>query len=455
MPVDESEFYNACDPTVPLDTSNELHKKYLIDFSPVRQKGLIDEIYTRILKKKDNPIVQLFTGQIGCGKSTELYRLSDLLKRNGYHVVYLNSTLALEIEDIEVTDILLLIAKHVQLSLLEDHTKIESKGLFKRFMDRAKNLLSDSLDTLNREIEAGEIEIPGMGNVSFADNELGFSILGLGKMSAKMKDSRTLRGKLKNFLEPEVREIVDAINKELIEPANEALKCKGKNGLVVIVDGLDKMQDTERFGKVMQNEYLFINKGDYLNSINAHLVYTIPYSLIASANSNQLTQKYGNFPDTLPMIPLFDYDGNVIEKAMELMRQMILSRAMPHESEQGRLNRITEVFDSPETLDSYCLFSGGHARNLLMLLTESIESDQLPLSQNSLKKTTDRWRSEMSRAISQSDWELLKKVRDDKYISSPEEYKSLIRNLYVYEYYYDGERFYDINPVLKPARHLR
>jgi hypothetical protein len=65
----------------------------------------------------DEPTCQLFTGHIGCGKSTELWLLKQQLEAEGFHVVYFESDKDLEMGDLDVSDILLTIARQVIESL--------------------------------------------------------------------------------------------------------------------------------------------------------------------------------------------------------------------------------------------------------------------------------------------------------------------------------------------------
>ena len=65
----------------------------------------------------DKPTCQLFTGHIGCGKSTELSRVQKELTDQGFHVVYFESTQDLDEMDLDLTDIMLAIARRVTQSL--------------------------------------------------------------------------------------------------------------------------------------------------------------------------------------------------------------------------------------------------------------------------------------------------------------------------------------------------
>jgi energy-coupling factor transporter ATP-binding protein EcfA2 len=75
-------------------------QKCYIDLSEVRGEDIISTIKDHIDWNTDQATCNLFTGHIGCGKSTELLRLQVELENTGFHVVYFESS-----EDLEITDI--------------------------------------------------------------------------------------------------------------------------------------------------------------------------------------------------------------------------------------------------------------------------------------------------------------------------------------------------------------
>ena len=76
MTFDLTRFYQACNPNKTLDQSKAEDRQYYIDFSEVRGAEIIREFRRTIaLLSPEIPTCQLFTGHIGCGKSTELLRL--------------------------------------------------------------------------------------------------------------------------------------------------------------------------------------------------------------------------------------------------------------------------------------------------------------------------------------------------------------------------------------------
>ena len=94
----------------------------------------------------------------------------------------------------------------------------------------------------------------------------------------------------------------------------------------------------------------------------------MPLALKFSNDYGNLTQRFSEDPKVLPMVPVQLTDGSACEAGMALLRQMVLARAFPDLDEDHRLDKITEIFDSPETLDRLCSVSGGHVRDLLRLL---------------------------------------------------------------------------------------
>jgi hypothetical protein len=144
-------------------------------------------------------------------------------------------------------------------------------------------------------------------------------------------------------------------------------------GLVVIVDNLDRVHESLKPSDRTQPEYLFVDRAEQLKKLNGHVIYTIPLSLIFSNDLGRLTSRFGIDPMVLPMVPVQLQDGRDCEEGMALLRQMVLARAFPDESPEQRISLITAVFEQPETLDRLCRVSGGHVRNLLMLLYRCLQ----------------------------------------------------------------------------------
>jgi hypothetical protein len=284
MGLDLPKFYRACNPSKPLNMGEVEYQKYYIDFSSVRGSKIIESLKRTItLISPDDPTCQLFTGHIGCGKSTELLRLKADLEQEGFHVIYFESSQDLDMADVDITDILLSVAGQVSESL--EAIKIKLKpGYF-------ANLFREIVDFLQTPIELE------------AEAELS---VGIGKITAKTKESPKLRRQLREYLEPRTAGILESINKELLERATVELKRRGKAGLVVIVDNLDRVDIRPLPSGRTQPEYLFIDRGEQLRKLNCHVVYTIPLSLIFSNDCETLKNRLGGglTPKVLPMVPV-------------------------------------------------------------------------------------------------------------------------------------------------------
>jgi hypothetical protein len=99
-------FFKACNPSKTLVMGDASDRQYYIDFSDVRGCKIVEELQRTIVRiSPDDPTCQLFTGHIGCGKSTELQRLKAELELAGFHVIYFESSQDLDMADIDVSDI--------------------------------------------------------------------------------------------------------------------------------------------------------------------------------------------------------------------------------------------------------------------------------------------------------------------------------------------------------------
>ena len=437
MSVNVKTFYQATNPGKALFTDNqEIEEKYYIDFSSVRGGKIIEDLKDNIaMWSPDEPTCQLFTGHIGCGKSTELWLLKQQLEAEGFHVVYFESDKDLEMGDLDVSDILLTLARQV----------IESLNTWEKLNlgepTRFKGLIEGAIKLLQTEIEISP------------EVELSF---GIAKITAQAKASPQLRSKLRDYLGPRSNGIIETINQELLEPAHKKLKQRGKNGLVVIVDNLDKVDSSPKPWGRPQPEYLFVDRGEQLASLHCHVIYTLPLALRFSNDFNTLTQRFKSDPQVLPMVSIQLRDGKEFGEGMAKLRQLVLARAFPHLEEQQRLEKITEIFDSTETLDYLCKMSGGHVRNILRILNDAIKKQKgLPISSENLNKVIQNFRNERTLAVDDQEWELLRQVAQTKKVKGDDGYQKLIRSMFVYEYRDDEGSWFDINPILKDSVELK
>ena len=216
--------------------------------------------------------------------------------------------------------------------------------------------------------------------VGFSADEGNYSLaFGIGELTTKAKDSKDVRSLLRQHLEPRINTILEIINSELIDTANQQLRAQGKAGLVVIVDNLDRIDNKPRVQDRRQPEYLFVDRGDQLKKLRCHVVYTVPLVLSFSNEKENLTNRFGAGPQVLPMVRTRAQDGSASDAGLAALRQMVLARAFPEVSAEERLSQMGVLFDSLETLDRLCLASGGHVRNLLVLINYCLKKADPPL----------------------------------------------------------------------------
>ncbi|MEH2015636.1 P-loop NTPase fold protein [Nostoc sp.] len=428
MLLDLERFYQACNPSRPLIIGNASDRRYYIDFAAVRGGKIIEALQRTIARiSPDVPTCQLFTGHLGCGKSTELLRLKAELEVQQFHVVYFESTHVLEMADVDVTDILLAIAGQVSESL--EAMKIRLKPTY------FTKLFGELVDFLQTPIDVG------------VEAELS---VGIAKITAKTKESPQLRRRLRDYLEPRTANILQSINQELLERANKELKARGKKGLVVIVDNLDRVAIRPLPSGRSLPEYLFIQRGEQLRKLNCHVVYTIPLALTFSNDSAELQHRLGGgvAPKVLPMIPVRLRSGEIFLQGLTMLRQMVLARAFPDILASDRLSLITEVFDNLETLDRLCLISGGHVRDLLGLLFDCLREQDPPFDRECVELVIQRQRDYRANAIDPHEWELIFQVVQQQRVRGDIEYHILLRSLFVFEYRDHQGAWFAVNPVL-------
>ena len=142
--------YNACDP------HEAATSQYYLDCGEARGDSALTDQFLKHLELANDHLKVLFSGHVGCGKSSELVRLRDRLKNPGashrrYFPILLDVSEYLDDFDASLTDILLAIVTELAQTLRDD-LGIEIKdNYFAKQFDEIKGFLGDV------EIKEGEI----------------------------------------------------------------------------------------------------------------------------------------------------------------------------------------------------------------------------------------------------------------------------------------------------------
>lgn len=433
MTLDLASFHQACSPIGASLGANK-QDPYYIDLSQVRGRALIAEFKQAIATSATEPTCQLLATQAGRWHCQELQRLKAMLEEEGWHVVYCLASQELDLADVQILDLLLMLVDQISTSLSTWGISLNSKYF---------NILFRELKTVLHF----PVEAPPYTNLSAQ----------LSQVITHLKENPYHRQQIRIYLESRIEQLLSAINQDLIQSANEQLRQRNKKGLVVIIDELERVEQKRLPSGRDQLEFLFIDQGTLLHQINCHLVCTIPLALMFSKEYEVFQEdlRGGVAPQRLPMIPVRRRDGSDCEEGIALLRQVILVRAFPDVEPEQRLDLITEIFDSPETLDRLCRVSGGHVRSLLGLLYKCFWEEKPPISRNSVEKVITEYRNSLASAVDQQEWTILRKVQISKQVNSNPDNLVLIASRFVYEYHDNLGSWFELNPVLAETEQLR
>jgi hypothetical protein len=402
-------------------------------FLGLRGSGDVAERMASDIRFSDYPVHLLFSGHGGGGKSTELERLRHRLENpkageDRFFVVYFEADYAdIDVNDVDFLDVLLAMLRHVAQTLrVELGIELRPTWL-NRFLGDWKQLLGSDVEIEKLELDA-----------KFA------------KFTAAIKTSPDVRHKIRASLEPHVSNLLQEAN-NLLDEARSQLRSKERGDLVLIVDNLDRiiLRDVPNSGFNTQ-EQLFVNRGAQMAAINCHVVYTLPISVVFSPRAPALQTIFGCRPEILPMVKVFDQDGKDHEAGLEAMRQMVGRRLEKAEFPEA------EAFDTPGTIRHLCRVSGGHQRNLMILIRSAIvEAGQPPIMRAHADLAAQALRNGFQRALSRPEYfEVLRAVDQTHEMPGTEHDQLLLQNHFVLEYC-NGDPWYAVNPVIRDLSRFR
>ena len=432
-------IFNAFDPFRPLEPTDKAY----VNCQDVRGDEEIKVELGQNILLSDRVTCQLYTGHRGAGKSTELLRLKQHLEDEGFRVVYFAADQDdIDAEDAQYTDILLACTRN----LLKALKGPEQNPVREWVVSRSREM---------KELLGSDIELEKLS--------MDAQISAFAKLTATVKASPQTRAKIRQMVEAHTVSLLEALN-EFVKTAMAQTDQRDTSRLVVIADNLDRivpvMSEMESDGK-SNHERIFIDRSEQLKGLNCHVVYTVPISMVYSGRATDLRDNYGADPQALPMVMVRKPDGEIYEPGLAAMKDVIRARVF----ETAGVNRdwILEekIFESQEVLDNLCLMSGGHMRNLMLLMQEAVKrTAALPISKKAALRGITEARTTYRNTVYDHQWKLLAEVYETKKVRNDAAYRELLFNRCILEYrdFNENEEivcWFDIHPLIYGIEEFR
>jgi hypothetical protein len=437
------QIYNACDPYKPATD------EYYQDCSEARGSNALTHEFQRRLALANDYLCFLFTGHIGCGKSSELEQLRHALERPTptgarYFPILLNVDDYIEERDVDTTDLLLAVVTELADTLREKvGVKLEDSYFVKRLNEITEFFLSDV------EIKEGELPLWG-AKVKIQ----------------RLKRDPDARKKVREKLEPKMPTMLAEVN-TVFEEARRALRNldveRGEppyHDFILILDNLEKVHRfTGKAEGLESQRELFLERASQLTAMKAHVVYTVPLPL-ARHDGPQLGQCYDGEPFVLPMIKVTERGTRRrCQPGIDCLRTLLQKRL-------GDL-ALNEVFQ-PDALDFLLTCSGGHVRSLMLFVQHAcVYATNVPIPLAAAHRAIRQTVRAYSTAIHEHHWEKLARLDlspDQMVLGGDDDYLNMLENLSVLEYINGGEGedpfapaepWYAVNPIVRELRKFK
>jgi len=433
--------YNNCDPAKPAA------QRFYVDCTDVRGGALFANKLCIELSQTTSHIHSLFTGHIGCGKSSELQHLADQLSqktpladKKRFFPIVVNMSEYLDEYDVSTTDILLAVVAELADNLREREGIVLSDSYLLKRWEELKGYLTSDV-----EINEGELSQPW----------------GKAKIT-RLRTDPTARQKVRELLLPQTSSLLEEINLAFVAARVALQKRAPKHGgraysdFVLVLDNLEKIQRLagNMPGDASQRA-LFIEGAPQLTGLEAHIVFTVPLALVRS-EGHLLMQQYSKELFVLPMVKT-EYRGHEhkpFQDGLDRLTQLLACRMPPG-------CPLTQVFDD-RALQFLLEYSAGHVRNLMIFTRESTlyANGSLPIPLIAVQRAIAQTVSILEPSLRPEDWGFLAELElseSQKWNSNDPAHRRLLENLCVMEYVNGGDEnplkkatpWYAVNPLLR------
>ena len=361
----------------------------------------------------------LLLGHKGCGKSTELNRMSEEFVSKGYPVKTIICSMDLDLFNIVYSDLFILMGEAL-LQIAEEYNCRISEEILDRIMD----FWSEGIEvTTSKEVEEASIE----GGVSVETPTVLAKLLKVfAKIKADLKFNEETRLEYRKKISVRSSEwigLLSHVSQEIIR------KTEGKYPIIIFED-LDKLNPEDAWK-------VFYNYAAILSGMPFPVIYTFPIGLSYDARFAAMESYF--ITKTLPMIKIETLEGELYEDGIAVIRQIVEKRADLNLFEEGVLERLIQ-------------YTGGSLRDLFHSINSSAKRAERrksdTISMEDAERALEELKTSLTRRIEKKDYEFLLNIHkgNKELIEDKEMLLKMRQASVVLEY--NGKRWHNVHPLV-------
>ncbi len=418
-----SEMINAFMPEA-LKTE-QMDRFYCSDTMECRTGDKYSSPIEDILEICQNPARQntqnafLLLGHQGCGKSTELNRMSEAFVSNGYPVKTVICSLDLDLLNISNSDLFILMGESLLKVAEESNCEIDEKTL-----DCIMNFWAEGMEiTASQEMEAATIE----SGISAGTSGVLLHLLDVfTKIKADLKYNEETRREYRKRISNRSSEWIDLLN----HVADEISKKTGGKLPIIIFEDLDKLNPEDAWK-------VFDNYAASLSGMKFPVIYTFPIGLSYDSRFSAMESYF--ITKTLPMIKIETIKGEPFSEGIDVIREIVEKRT------------DLDLFE-PDVLDKMIQYTGGSLRDLFYVINTSasraVRRKSSTISMEDADRALEELKTSLTRRIERKDYEFLLNIcgGNREVIEDKKMLLNMLEASVVLEY--NGKRWHNVHPLV-------
>lgn len=415
-----SEIINAFSPApLRMDQMDEFYCKGTMEYrTSDKYLSPIEDIFDGC-RDPEGRSAFLLLGHRGCGKSTELNRMSQKLISQGYYVETIACGMDLDLFNIVYSDLFILMGE--ALLKIAENLKCEIK---EAVLNAIMDFWSEGTETMTSQ-EVGTVGLEA--GVSVENTGIFKSLLNIfARIKTDLKFNEEIRKEYRRKISVRSSEwvkLLGCVSEEITR------KTGGKRPIIIFED-LDKLNPEDAWK-------VFDNYAASLSGMKFPVIYTFPIGLSYDSRFSAMESYF--ITKTLPMIKIETIKGEPFSEGIEVIREIVEKRT------------DLDLFET-DVLDKMIQYTGGSLRDLFYVINTSasraVRRKSPTISMEDADRALEELKTSLTRRIERKDYEFLLNIcgGNREVIEDKKMLLNMLEASVVLEY--NGKRWHNVHPLV-------